>query len=171
MRYFFTKVHPPSPLDTPTDTSFQGMEEDPLLHNHPRSFRHHPPRTTIITYTKAYGMRKLSRIVLIKLLLNLIVGFCAPKIQIRRLHVHILESIAIQLTYRMFHDLHITICQTMLFDEVHLNVLRKRLHFLAQNNMDISLQISCIMLNQICPKVSVRVFRCGNHCNLIGTNL
>ena len=165
MRYSFTKVHPPSPSDTPTDTSFQGMEEDPSPHNHPQSCQHRPPRTTITTHTHTYRMRKLSRVELIKLLLNLVVRFRGPQIQIGRLHCHILEFNPIQRTYRMLHDLHITICQTMLFDEVHLNILGKRLHFLAQNDMDISLQISRIVLNQICPKVSVRIFRCRNHRN------
>lgn len=51
MRSLITTVHPPSPSDTPTDTSFQGMEEDPSLRSHPQSCQLHLPRTKITVQT------------------------------------------------------------------------------------------------------------------------
>ena len=70
----------------------------------------------------------------------------------------------------MFKDLGIVSLQTVLDKEILLNILRKRLHALTQDHMDVPLQISGIVLDQVGLKVPIRVLRGGHNRNAVRTN-
>lgn len=69
----------------------------------------------------------------------------------------------------MLEHLRVVSRKAVLLDVVHLDISRKRLHSLAKNDMDVALQLSRIVLNQIGLKVTIRVLSRRNHGNVVGT--
>ena len=69
----------------------------------------------------------------------------------------------------MLEHLRVVSRKAVLLDVVHLDISRKRLHSLAKNDMDVALQLSRIVLNQIGLKVTIRVLSRWNHGNVVGT--
>ena len=69
----------------------------------------------------------------------------------------------------MFEHLRVVSRKAVLLDVVHLDISRKRLHSLAKNDVDVALQLSRIVLNQIGLKVTIRVLSRRNHGNVVGT--
>ena len=69
----------------------------------------------------------------------------------------------------MLEHLRVVSRKTVLLDVVHLNVSRERLHSLAENDVNVALQLSRIVLDQIGLKVTIRVLSRRNHGNVVGT--
>ena len=69
----------------------------------------------------------------------------------------------------MLEHLRVVSGKTVLLNVVHLDISRKRLHSLAENDMDVALQLSRIVLDQIGLKVTIGVLSRRNNGNVVGT--
>ena len=63
----------------------------------------------------------------------------------------------------MLQNLGVVSSKAILLNVIHLDILRKRLHGRAQHHMNLSLEVSGIVLNKVISKISVSVSRGGDH--------